>query len=77
MRATTLESCKKRKGFLFDHALQNINEKYAAVELAGMISMSSFQFHSVSKGIVGEAGKNYFRSLRLERSANKLLATDK
>jgi len=45
-------------------------------ELAGVAAFSSFHFHRIFRGLVGETVKEYVRRLRLERAARNLKQKD-
>jgi AraC family transcriptional regulator len=54
------------------HIQQHLDEPLRLDELAAIACFSSFHFHRIFRGMVGESVKEYIRRLRLERAASQL-----
>jgi AraC family transcriptional regulator len=54
------------------HIQQHLDEPLRLDGLAAIACFSSFHFHRVFRGMVGESVKEYIRRLRLERAASQL-----
>lgn len=57
------------------HVQENLDEPLDLHRLAGLAGLSSYHFHRVFRGMVGEAVKEHIRRLRLERAAYQLSGT--
>jgi AraC family transcriptional regulator len=72
MKPVTLHDYKRRVQRVLVHIQQHLDEPLRLNELAAVACFSSFHFHRVFRGMVGESVKEYVRRLRLERAASQL-----
>src|SRR5450631_1758678 len=72
MKTITLGDYKRRMLQVLVYIQQHLDEPLPLDELARVACFSSFHFHRVFKGMVGEPVKEYVRRLRLERAAQRL-----
>jgi len=72
MKPLTLHDYKRRVQRVLVHIQQHLDESLRLDELAAIACFSSFHFHRVFRGMVGESVKEYIRRLRLERAASQL-----
>jgi AraC family transcriptional regulator len=72
MKLVTLQDYKRRIQRVLVHIQQHLDEPLRLDELAAIACFSSFHFHRVFRGMVGESVKEYIRRLRLERAASQL-----
>ena len=72
MKPVTLHDYKRRVQRVLVHIQQHLDEALRLDELAAIACFSSFHFHRVFRGMVGESVKEYIRRLRLERAASQL-----
>jgi len=75
-RPSTLESYRERMVRALVHIQTHLDDSLPLEELAGVACFSSFHFHRVFKGMVGESVKEHVRRLRLERAAQRLKVSD-
>lgn len=76
VKADTLESYQQRMARVLAYIEGNLDEPLSLQDLASVACFSSYHFHRVFRGIVGESVKEHVRRLRLERAARQLLAGD-
>jgi AraC family transcriptional regulator len=55
---------------------QHLDDALELEQVAGVAAFSSFHFHRIFRGLVGETMKEYVRRLRLERAARDLKRLD-
>jgi AraC family transcriptional regulator len=55
---------------------EHLDEPLDLEQAAGVAAFSSFHFHRIFRGLVGETPKEYIRRLRLERAAGSLKRLD-
>ena len=72
MKPVTLHDYKRRILRVLVHIQQHLDEPPNLDELAGIACFSSFHFHRVFRGMVGESVKEHVRRVRLERAASQL-----
>jgi AraC family transcriptional regulator len=72
MKAITLRDYKQRILRVLIHIQENLDEELRLEALARLACFSSYHFHRVFRGIVGESLHEHIRRLRLERAAMRL-----
>ncbi len=72
MKEGTLQSYKERILRVLVHIQQNLDSDLGLDDLARVACFSSYHFHRVFKGLVGESLQEHIRRLRLERAAMRL-----
>jgi AraC family transcriptional regulator len=72
VRTVTLDDYKRRILQVLVFIQQHLDQSLSLEELAGVACFSSYHFHRVFKGMVGESVKEHIRRLRLERAAGQL-----
>ena len=72
MKPVTLHDYKRRILRVLVHIQQHLDEPLRLDDLAAIACFSSFHFHRVFRGMVGESVNEYIRRLRLERAAAQL-----
>lgn len=75
MRDTTIQDYQSRILKVLVYIQKNLDEQFSLDELAAIASFSSFHFHRIFRGMVGESVKEHVRRLRLERAAHRLRFT--
>ncbi|MCE5272499.1 AraC family transcriptional regulator [bacterium] len=73
MTEDTLKDYRERMTRVLVHIDKHLDEPVSLDELARIACFSSFHFHRVFCGMVGETVKAYIRRLRLERAASLLI----
>lgn len=73
MTEDTLKDYRERMTRVLVHIDKHLDEPVSLDELARIACFSSFHFHRVFCGMVGETVKAYIRRLRLERAAGLLI----
>lgn len=76
MTEDTLKDYRERITRVLVHIDAHLDEPVSLDELARIACFSSFHFHRVFCGMVGETVKAYIRRLRLERAAGLLIYSD-
>lgn len=76
MRQGTREVYEQRLGLAVRHIADHLDEPPSLVELAGLAGFSSFHFHRLFAGLVGETPVEMGRRLLLERACWQLQNTD-
>jgi len=71
-KPVTLRDYKLRIQRVLVHIQQHLDEPLRLDQLSAIACFSSFHFHRVFRGMVGESVKEYIRRLRLERAASQL-----
>lgn len=72
MRPDTRRSYEERMTDVLRHILGNLDEPLNAVELANRACFSTYHFHRIFRGMVGESVGEFVRRIRLERAAYQL-----
>ena len=75
MRESTLQDYEKRMLRVLVHIQENLDRDLGLDELAAVAHFSSYHFHRVFRGMVGETLQAHIRRIRLERAAQRLLYT--
>ena len=75
-RPTTKKDYTERILRVLVHIQQNLDEALPLENLAAIAHFSSFHFHRIFRGMVGESVMQYVRRLRLERAAQRLKHSD-
>jgi len=76
VKPDTLNSYQERMGRVLVHIQNRLDEPLTLDELAGVACFSPYHFHRIFRGMVGESVKEHVRRLRMERAAQRLVATD-
>jgi AraC family transcriptional regulator len=74
MKPVTLHDYKRRILRVLVHIQQHLDEPLRLDQLAAIACFSTFHFHRVFRGMVGESVNEHIRRLRLERAASQLKA---
>jgi AraC family transcriptional regulator len=72
LKETTKKDHSRRMLKVLSYIQQNLGEQVSLDELAGIACYSSYHFHRIFRGMVGESVKEYIRRLRLEHAASRL-----
>src|SRR5262249_50256222 len=75
MKGETFEDYQARMLHVLAHIQKNLDGSLSLEELAAVAHFSSFHFHRIFRGLVGESVKEHVRRLRLERAAHRLRHT--
>ncbi|MCK4608251.1 MAG: helix-turn-helix transcriptional regulator [Gammaproteobacteria bacterium] len=75
MAKNTLKIYLKRIKRVLSFIETHLDEERSLEELAKIACFSSYHFHRIFTGMVGESVKSYIRRLRLERAARQLLSS--
>jgi AraC family transcriptional regulator len=67
-----LEDYKRRLSRVLDYIQQHLDSRLELEELARVACFSTYHFHRIFTGMMGETIKDYIRRLRLERAAVEL-----
>ncbi len=76
MRTETQKSYVERMVKVINYIQGNLDNDLSLEELASQACFSSYHFHRIFSGMLGESVKELVRRLRLERAAIQLLTTD-
>ena len=77
MRSSTEHSYRERILRVLIHIQQHLDEDLPLEDLAHVAHFSSFHFHRIFRGMVGEPVSEHIRRLRLERAAWQLKVGDR
>jgi AraC family transcriptional regulator len=77
VRASTTEAYYERILRTLVFIQQHLDEELDLETLAGVACFSSFHFHRIFRGMVGESVAEHIRRLRLERAAQRLKSTER
>jgi len=72
MRKTTQQSYMNRMVNVVNYIQENLDGELTLVELAAQANFSTYHFHRIFSGMLGESVKELIRRLRLERAAIQL-----
>jgi AraC family transcriptional regulator len=72
MRQTTAQDYRERIVRTLVYVQQHLSEELTLDQAAGVAAFSSYHFHRVFRGLVGEPFGEHIRRLRLERAAQRL-----
>lgn len=72
MKPATLDDYKQRMLRVLVHIQRRLDERLSLEELAQVACFSSYHFHRIFSGMMGESLKGHVRRLRLERAAIQL-----
>ncbi len=72
LKQTTREDYARRMMTVLNYIEAHLDEEISLEELAGVACFSSYHFHRIFHGMIGEPLKKYIRRLRLERAASRL-----
>ena len=72
MKKATFEDHRARLLRVLVYIQQNLDDALSLEELAAVAPYSSFHFHRIFHGLVGESVKEHVRRLHLERAAHRL-----
>jgi AraC family transcriptional regulator len=75
MKEQTFEDYRQRMLAVLVHIQRRLDTDLPLEELAAVANFSSFHFHRIFHGLVGESVKEHVRRLRLERAAHQLRHT--
>ena len=75
MKKETVEDYRVRMLRVLVHIQKNLDRELPLEELATIAHFSSFHFHRIFGGLIGESVKEHVRRLRLERAAHRLRHT--
>ena len=76
MKPATEQEYRERIVETLVYIQEHLDDELELDEVAAVAAYSSFHFHRVFRGLVGEPLKEYVRRLRLERAARNLKAFD-
>ena len=76
MREATLRDYRQRMLRVLLYIQHNLDRDLSLEELAGVANFSSYHFHRIFRGMVGETLQAHIRRLRLERAAMRLKGGD-
>jgi AraC family transcriptional regulator len=74
---TTLGDYKRRLLRVLEYIQQHLDDRLELQELARVACFSSYHFHRIFTGMIGESIKGHIRRLRLERAAIELRVSTK
>ncbi|OGT07492.1 MAG: hypothetical protein A2X78_00405 [Gammaproteobacteria bacterium GWE2_37_16] len=72
----TLEIYRKRLLKVLLHIEANLDREIPLAELAKVAHFSTYHFHRVFSGMIGESVQSYVRRLKMQRAAHNLLFTE-
>jgi AraC family transcriptional regulator len=72
MKPSTEQDCRERIVRTLVYIQQHLDDDLELEQVAGVAAFSSFHFHRIFRGLVGETLKEHTRRLRLERAARNL-----
>jgi AraC-like DNA-binding protein len=72
MKPSTEQDYRERIVRTLVYIQQHLDDDLELDQVAGVAAFSSFHFHRIFRGLVGETLKEYIRRLRLERAARNL-----
>src|SRR5215470_14446022 len=76
MKATTRSEYLDRIRRVLRFVQEHLDEPLAPNRLADVASLSTYHFHRIFSGLVGESLGEHVRRMRLERAAGELRRTD-
>src|SRR5256885_977970 len=77
MKPSTEQDYHRRIVRTLVYIQEHLDDALTMEELASVAAFSSFHFHRIFRGLVGETMREYVRRLRLERAARELKRLDK
>jgi len=76
MRPSTEQDYRERTVRTLVYIQEHLDDALELEQVAAVAAFSSFHFHRIFRGLVGESLKEYVRRLRLERAARNLKQLD-
>ena len=76
MRTDTARTYRNCVEEAMDYLRRHLDDPKPVESVGRVVGFSSFHFHRVFRGMVGESPGEFVRRLRLERAASRLLTTD-